>query len=353
MAIRILHSIPKNDKFGVQRKLLFSIIGVENTYAYSFEEYVDEMHRFDVLIVHYLRIPDAQFILDKKIGKPLVWFCWGADLFGLGNLEESFFLPVTRKKRDCFFWRTNKINYLKNKFKAGMPRLYDRFSSNSIKIQAIKKMDVVVPVIPADFSLLSKYIRHQARYHRLNLVNPIVASKADFQELGKNILLGNSASMTNNHFDAIDWLSTCNIQDRKVIIPLSYGSPAYATMVHEYALKVLGDEKIMVLKDFLTLADYNKYILSCEIVLMNHLRQEAMGNIIMALFNGAHLYMQEESPVYLYLKEMGFNLSAINQHDTFIKLSYFQMEENRMLVQKEFGKETQHSNLRYLLKIFS
>ena len=49
--------------------------------------------------------------------------------------------------------------------------------------------------------------------------------------LGNNILLGNSSTETNNHLDVLFLLQNEGIIDRKLILPLSYGSDLYRQYV--------------------------------------------------------------------------------------------------------------------------
>jgi hypothetical protein len=44
-------------------------------------------------------------------------------------------------------------------------------------------------------------------------------------KLGNNILIGNSSSYSNNHLEVFEHLKTFDLEDKKLIVPLSYGNP--------------------------------------------------------------------------------------------------------------------------------
>ena len=85
-------------------------------------------------------------------------------------------------------------------------------------------------------------------------VNYIEAMPAE-EELGKHIQLGNSATPTNNHIEAIDWLAQMELGARRVIVPLSYGSDEYRDMVCAYGKKRLGDT-FQPVTDFMPFDEY-------------------------------------------------------------------------------------------------
>ena len=160
------------------------------------------------------------------------------------------------------------------------------------------------------------------KYHRLGIYNetvkripfsyyPIefVIKDKSLRVQGTDILLGNSASATNNHLEAFDLLKQCELGDRKVITPLSYGRKRYAQAVASSGQKELpGNFK--PLTEFLPLEEYNKIMSRCGVVVMNHYRPEAMGNIIAALYMGAKVFLNN-TDAYKYFKGMGCHIYLI------------------------------------------
>lgn len=157
---------------------------------------------------------------------------------------------------------------------------------------------------------------------------------------GPDILLGNSASATNNHLEAIDILSRKNLKNKKVFAPLSYGKKKYAKAIASYGKKHLRDN-FDPLFSFLPLEEYNKLISRCGVVIMNHYRPQAMGNIIASLYMGAKVFLNE-TEAYNYFKDLGCHIFLINEDlvdnsDSFELLTDEQVEHNRRILKDELS----------------
>jgi hypothetical protein len=170
--------------------------------------------------------------------------------------------------------------------------------------------------------------------------------------LGDNILVGNSSSYTNNHLEIFKKLSHLSIGDKKLIVPLSYGDPILRQQLIK-GNKVFNTNFFPILK-FLPLGEYNKLIQSCNIVIMNHYRQQAVGNIISAVYIGAKVFLNTENSAYLYLKNLGchiYNIEKDLNNDEGLKgLSQKQIEHNRFLLEKDINQKQLADNLISFLK---
>ncbi|HET8573174.1 MAG TPA: TDP-N-acetylfucosamine:lipid II N-acetylfucosaminyltransferase [Edaphocola sp.] len=347
--LQILHSIPMHDnKFNEMQKLLFK--DYCNHYVGCLSEEKD-ISCFDLIVLQFLRTEDADFLLNHEITTPVIWFCWGGDLFSLGRFHNMFLLPKTKKLSKDLSYKRSLTGKLKMMMKSVAPLLADRRKDSIKIIKAFSCIDYMIPVVPGDYNFLVKnYNVGKMKSAHINLINPLV-NKDDFPEItGRNILLGNSASFTNNHLEAIDWLKNRDLSGRKVIIPLSYGKSDLADHVSLYATECLGKENVKVLRNFMAYDEYNILINSCEIVVMNHLRQQAMGNIVQALLNGSHIYLREESTIYQFLIENKFIISSLNKANNLVGLDKDDVLFNRQKAKKIFGAEYQRWKLDTLIE---
>ncbi|MEQ9583501.1 MAG: TDP-N-acetylfucosamine:lipid II N-acetylfucosaminyltransferase, partial [Arenibacter sp.] len=230
-----------------------------------------------------------------------------------------------------------------------IPTLADKLQNNSEVICSLDKINIVVPVMPGDYHLMNQKYGLKAPMFHLNYVNPIFDESQITLNIGDNILLGNSASYSNNHLESIDLLSEMDLGNRHVIIPLSYGDKKYGEYINSYAKKKLED-KVICLMEFVPLEDYFKLLESCPIVIMNHLRQQAVGNIVPMLAKGSHVYLQLKSSLYQFLKENGFVVSSIDEVKSIRELTNEEKIKNAKLCVTFFGKKTQHRKVETLLK---
>src|SRR5690606_1545 len=146
-----------------------------------------------------------------------------------------WYLPISWKmKQKSLDYSSNPIlswiNSLRNK------RYH--FKKSLETQQLIRKVDVCATWIKHDYEMIkhinpkmkwafySYYTFEQLKLSELEPTNP------DFSRL----LLGNSATDTNNHYDALDFLKSVGYKG-KIVVPLSYGSKSYAERVVDLGKK--------------------------------------------------------------------------------------------------------------------
>ena len=134
-------------------------------------------------------------------------------------------------------WRFSHIRVPKIIYRC-IKNIYSKYYINQV-IPAVKRIRYFVPdSMPDEYSLLLSYypeLKHlQYRNFFYYPIDEVVqANMMHCQELGKNIIVGNSSSVSGNHKEAFEFLSKINIGDSKVIVPLSYGNMKYADYVKE------------------------------------------------------------------------------------------------------------------------
>lgn len=177
-----------------------------------------------------------------------------------------------------------------------------------------------------------------------------VVKNDELRASGRHIFLGNSSSATNNHLEAFELLQNLGLGDRKVVTPLSYGCPKYAKAIIKEGKKLLPDN-FMPLTSFLPLEEYNKIISECGIVIMNHYRPQAVGNIITSLYLGAKVFLND-TDVYRYFKQLGCHIYLIDKDlksskEPFVLLNENQIKENRTILKNTLSAEVLAKGLRY------
>jgi dTDP-N-acetylfucosamine:lipid II N-acetylfucosaminyltransferase len=166
---------------------------------------------------------------------------------------------------------------------------------------------------------------------------------------GSNILLGNSASATNNHLEAFSLLHQLDLKDKKIIAPLSYGSKTYAKAIEQRGRDLFGS-RFQPLKSFLPMAEYNRVIGSCGTIIMNHYRSQAVGNIVASLYIGCRVYLNN-TDAYKYFRSIGCHVSLIEDElhadnpELFEPLPSELAYKNREILRGELGLEKLVSSL--------
>ena len=142
----------------------------------------------------------------------------------------------------------------------------------------------------------------------------------------QTVLIGNSATRSNGHFEIIDLLKK---YERKIIVycPLSYGDELYRKEVIEYGKNVLG-EHFIPLVDFMNKEEYVKFLAKCDVGIFNNNRQQAMGNINLLLYLGKKVYMRKETSMWQAYVDQGYYVYPIDEITNMEIDSFFELEDN-------------------------
>ncbi len=98
--------------------------------------------------------------------------------------------------------------------------------------------------------------------------------------------------------------------ERRVVVPLTYGDAAYSRVIAEEG-RVRFGERFVPLLDFVPRPEYERLLLSCGHVVMDQRRQQAVGNVLAALWRGASVYMNDTT-FFRALRRMGFDVKLID-----------------------------------------
>lgn len=290
-------------------------VTIKSKSAFLLQILFSRLREYDAVVFHSLN--DVFKLFIKLIPKRLN-ICWIG--FGFDYYDYNQILPgraVVKKGMKYFI--KNKILNLDASY---------------------QRINYFCPVLESEFESVALRLKLDAKYIDWNYGssdNIVEKLKGDYVN-GDSILLGNSASETNNHLEIIDELVKIN-EKREVIIPLSYGDNNYAEMI---SAKLKSTSlNYTVLRDFLTQEEYFSILKRCAFVIMNHKRQQAAGNILIMLSLGAKVFLDKDNPLYDYFKGIGFKV--FNKDDwsckTFSSLSRNDMEINKSLSLKCFNPE--------------
>jgi dTDP-N-acetylfucosamine:lipid II N-acetylfucosaminyltransferase len=348
--MNILHVI-NDKKFTRSCELLFNLDNLHNHYLTSLNgnESFLEKNAIDVLIIHYLRDDAINFLSRSDLKIPVIWFFWGADGFSLPKFHNEFLSKKTINIKIKLSFKQSLSSGVKELVKIVGKDFISYSRQSRRKVKVINKMHTIVSVVPGDFDLLnSKYLMKAKPFH-LNYTDSILFKDAnyDFVDSG-DILLGNSATYTNNHIEVLDVLKNIDLGDRRLIIPLSYGNTIYAKYVRTYT-SLSKIKNVKYLQELIPFDEYVKLISGCEIVVMNHYRQQGLGNILTALTIGAAVYLNEETTVYNYLITNSIIVFPMNSLSKLKTLTLDEKIANRVKCKELFSQEVQHDRLKRLL----
>lgn len=299
--------------------------------------------KYDLVIFHSfgdLLYPEI-FNIPEDV--PTVWFGWGYDYYDLIGKPKNLLLPATQNIASQSYkslLRTTIGKTLRFAFRlAGVSKS---------RRKAIERLTLFAPVLPNEYEMVLKSrswksFPEHACWNYGTMEDHLIKGFEGEQVEGDSILVGNSASLTCNHKDTLGFLHEVGVENRYIISPLSYGDKTYGEKIIAIGRQCFG-EKFNPLKDFMPIQDYVATIKKCGYVIMNHKRQQAVGNIVIMLYLGARVFLREENPTYSFLKEMGVAVSSVQELEKDISLlqkplSSEEKENNKELVSKYWSRE--------------
>lgn len=300
----------------VENDSIFSITleRVENVFFIKneneFNEKIKEINPV-VLIIHSLPFQGKfyKFLDDKII---LIWSSWGWDFY-----RDKYFDFFSSKPAKISLYRKKTRFLMLGYFLSSLirrilaPLIKEQFNYSDF----FTKIDYLSLILPNEqIFLRQKGINKpyfQIKYINSELLKS-TSSNYSPPPLGDNILVGNSASFENNHIDIFFRLKAMIAENRKVIVPLSYGLKKYADILNKKGYSFFGDS-YLPLTTYLPLKDYNNIIKSCSYAIFGHLRQQAVGNITTCLQHGVKVYLYKNGVLYKFFKSLGCFIYSIEE----------------------------------------
>lgn len=305
----------------------------------------------DVIILHSLFSLPLDLFEHIHPKTKVVWLAWGYDLYhGKYGMEPlikivSLYGPYTKEYVEAQDYQPKLPVLVKNRIREFISKVLWP-ANDSILNKALQRIDYFGGY-PGEYNLIEQngYLRAENIDYSYPLISNLY-SKDNIENISEglsgNILVGNSATETNNHIDVFVRIEKIVPPNKKIIVPLSYGSHTYREYVISKGCDAFA-EQFQPLVNFMPLTEYQLLLQSCSVAIFGHERQQAVGNVIMSLWNGAKVFLSKNSLVYKYLRSQGLIVYSI-QNDlskeaicTF--LSREEILSNRKIVSNNFSNE--------------
>lgn len=291
----------------------------------------------------------------------IVWLGWGFDYYRR-LLSKAYptglILPRTKQLLES----TSGKSGLPIRAARAVRQLVRDAAKRRRERACLSRVDVFIPVLEIEYRLATKlnpwFRPDYVPWNYGTIEDDFRVADSVDEPLGRDVLVGNSASPENNHIDLFETLEhSVDLDSRRVVVPLSYGSAAYKAKVIEDGQRRFG-ERFFPLQDFMEKDAYLREIRRCGFVFMNHLRQQALGNICIALNQGARLFLNPRSPVCDWLRDIGVTFSDSTGADAtgpdrrieLRDLPESERTHNRQAIIRHWGREAQRRKTRSLVE---
>lgn len=311
-----------DENFGRENHHYVFITSEKYEYGLTPEHKVEFLHTDDDIFITLLKY--------MKMAKKII-------LHGLWRDKVDVLLYFNQKiLKKCYFFMWGGDFYFPEK-------------QTWFRHQIIKNIGNLV----TDISLDLKYIREKygsiGNHIKLSFVYPnslYHEYKSEKTSNDINILVGNSATKTNNHYEILTKLSIYRDKNICIYIPLSYGDKIYAQEIKSKSQEIFGN-KFIDLNNFIDLNEYIKLLSKIDIAIFNHERQQAFNSIITLIGLGKKVYLNPSSPIIETLNEYKvcfFTTDNINLDP----LDNINAKKNIDRIKKLFSKEILIKNLDYI-----
>ena len=284
---------------------------------------------FQMVAFHTLDSSLYELVLQIPPQIKVLWLAWGYDLYCI--TPPIINLPLLKPKTRCFVNNGVEQLSLEKRIKRWVKGIYyypqqrkiqlkHKKNDNQIKTiqnNVLSRIDYMSVVLPSEYDVLAQNPFFHAQYFPWQYCdkssNSFLYNPFHITDCADMILLGNSATETNNHIDVYRLLRKRGIYNT-CVIPLSYGDAYYQSLLQTYFCE---NESVQLLTEFMSLEQYEQILHQCKIAVFGHIRQQAIGNIIRCMAQGTKVYFYKDSMAYKYLIKEGYVVYSIENDLTF------------------------------------
>lgn len=270
------------------------------------------LEEYDVVVLHSAsRYSGAFFDANRsRIRAPLVWLAWGYDYYP--ELERRRLIQ-TSGARTAEWSRPSTVARLKGVVR---PLLGKNGRGRTLTRNLRAEAAICAPVLINESEMIRggipEFRGEFADWNYGTLEDDLIIDERLCVASEGDVWFGNSATPTNNHLDAFRYLSPVLDTGKRIHAPLSYGDPEYGSHVLALGKQFFG-EQFDGLITFVSTERYRSMIASSTYFVMPHIRQQALGNIVMAMYMGGRVFLDRRSPTWQFFKERNAVVFSLEQ----------------------------------------
>jgi len=295
------------------------------------------------IVFHYFLDNHKASLILSSSGRAIhCWCFYGAEIYQQTPLfRDMLYGLVTRK----YLWLLPEIKY-RVLLRSWYYRILRREMApvNLLK-QAIPKISGILWYVPEEIAYIHTRIKLPPWYNFqfFSFSDIIPDPDARCQQDTRKILVGNSATIENNHLDVLNAFQKAQSQLYTVSLPMTYGMfPRYRKLVKQKYSKTLKD-RVFFLENHLPLEKYYSFLSAHSTAVFLHHRQQALGNVLYMLYIGAKVYLSQDNIIVQWLRH--------NQVRVFIFEEDFarDLNDNKMILEEPAAEENR-KRIRILLE---
>lgn len=301
--------------------------------------------KFDLVILHGLFDFTCAIFSKAKNKEKFIGLFWGGEIYDNKNLYGK---SIYGNKTKLLGKWLKLLSFKKEMLHKTRINNYTQYKIENHQRESLKELKYFALFIKEEYDAFKKLellsSSCQYLYYSYLPLEFALGNYIDSKIEGNNILVGNSATPSNNHLEAFSLIKKIDLKGRNVIVPLSYGQKDYAKHIIRFGKNAFG-KQFVPLVDFMPLEEYNKILSSCSIVIMNQYRQQAIGNVLASIWMGGKAFLDPKNALYHYLKRVGISVFSTTEDlvtsniPIFEKLTTESVNKNRAILKSQIGEE--------------
>jgi|GEM_PF-5116628 len=284
-----------------------------STDTYGQEIILAKLNASEIAFHYFLDNVKADLIHQSD---PSILHCWcfyGAEIYQQTNLfRNKIYGPVTRK----MLWALPEI-----KFRYDLRKYYYLFRRLkkpplTSLLRAIPRIHRILWYVEEEMEKINTSIKLPTWqfFQFFSFADIIPAGTQGTSRESKRILIGNSATVENNHADVLEVLKRTSNHQYTISLPLTYGLfPRYKEKIKSSFRKSLGD-RVYFLEEHMKLQEYYNFLQQHPTAIFLHYRQQALGNILFMLYTGTKVYLSRQNVVYQWLTRNQIKVYIFEDH---------------------------------------
>jgi hypothetical protein len=309
----------------------------------EFDKIAGDLSQYKRVYIHFLTQEMCHFI-NRYAGSKVIflWVFWGGDLY------ENIPYPLFDKQTQTYIKEHNNQN--KPSLHSTLNSWRSKRTTRLERSRAIKRLDYILHFDEEEYKIIQRYYPTKAKYHFFGYPNVLnleyLDNRPEPQELQtfthklnidparKIILLGNSGWETGNHLSILQRLAAQKPGEQQVVVPLSYGNPAYIDFVISEGKRLLKTD-FKPITTFLPAQIYSYLLQMVDGGIFNSWRTQGIGNISALLYLGKQVYISPKDPIYALLSHYGIAANTIDQFFSIkaAPLDFETIQQNREIIQ--------------------
>ncbi|HSF88421.1 MAG TPA: TDP-N-acetylfucosamine:lipid II N-acetylfucosaminyltransferase [Saprospiraceae bacterium] len=284
-----------------------------STDSYGQQIIIEKLTNMDIAFHYFMDNVKADIICRSHPGMLHCWCFYGAEIYQQTNkFRRDLYGPETRK----LLWLLPEI-----KFRYDLRKFYYIFFRlrqppiNSL-LKAIPRIHRILWYVEEEIDKINTRIKLPPwQFFQFFNFSDIIPSGTGFtNKVSRKVLVGNSATIENNHADVLKVLGKITDNTLTYSLPLTYGQfPRYKSKIKALYEKQLGTQ-VTFLDQHMTLSVYYQFLQEHPTAVFLHNRQQGLGNILYLLYTGTKVYLSVTNVIYHWLQKNRIKVYIFEEH---------------------------------------